>query len=604
MHNNIFFTGITKNDREKIIKDADDLLNGYVSFNNNFDMERCDKKYRIPKDYRKSPNRDGEWVYQYVRLEHLKKLLIAFDFSKNNQYLNKYCEYIDRFYSFYNKKVDKKTYVLPFLKYLHKIQHKFHLKFIKYPINRPLDSVIRCYEILICLEKYNNYFSPEFINNATSYVINDLRRIPISFDAFFETSNWGVMVLSLKICCCLILRDYDSVGCLQNKLVCYLDKQIKKDGGHIENSFMYHSLILLNVLRCIHWSKKREYQLSQQIFDACKKMLNYSFHICDNQGIQIQYGDSDANNLNTLHYIGAKILECNMINLYNPRSDTMLFWEFCDSINFNSDKQKYIRAKDFVFDSGVALVNRGHFSVFFFNETSYSSHNHADNCELVLYYHDIPILIDGGRFTYLNGDKRRYYRGPLCHNIAVIDRGKVWETKYPNHFNEVPCNCVTDLKYINGFVHVFGKYEFKNDKSLMQRDLFVSDDFIIIVDTSKKKGKHTMSSIFNFDSKIRIEKINNLTFKINSDLFIKTFAKVAEHCKSRISRLYNIETNSTRSIYSSPFNSFGFQVTIIFKKNYNFLNFCSSNNSFSVSFNDKRTLHFNYSENGWKIKKI
>ena len=62
-----------------------------------------------------------------------------------------------------------------------------------------------------------------------------------------------------------------------NHLVAFLRNQIKEDGGHVENTSMYHINILICLLRLIYWSGVRNYTLEPEIIETAKKMSMYAY---------------------------------------------------------------------------------------------------------------------------------------------------------------------------------------------------------------------------------------------------------------------------------------------------------------------------------------
>ena len=106
INNNVSFIKLMPQSiKEKIINDANDLVNGKICFNSAWDMERCDQEYALVnnKSYY-TPNGDPEWVYMYSRLEFLHKLVLAFILDKNEKYIKSYFYYVNNFFEQNNSK--------------------------------------------------------------------------------------------------------------------------------------------------------------------------------------------------------------------------------------------------------------------------------------------------------------------------------------------------------------------------------------------------------------------------------------------------------------------------------------------------------------------
>ena len=121
---------------DKIIKDADNMLNGYYVFDGIWDMEPCEepvnnKNIRWDIKY----NNDKEWSYEFTRMDYLYKLVIAYEQTNDKKYINHGFIIINKWYK--NNK-----------KYLYKRVGKINNRLFKNLGHRSLDISIMISNIL------------------------------------------------------------------------------------------------------------------------------------------------------------------------------------------------------------------------------------------------------------------------------------------------------------------------------------------------------------------------------------------------------------------------------------------------------------------------
>ena len=111
------------------------------------------------------------------------------------------------------------------------------------------------------------------------------------------------------------------------------------------------------------------------------------------------------------------------------------------------------------------------------------------------------VLVDAGRYTYLNNTQRRYIKSPKAHNVCLIDNRQYlqvttqWETKNPALAVQYPC---FDNEYCTliGGAHL-GFLKSRN-AFIERKILYIKPDIYVIIDTFKAKHLHTYQQYFHF----------------------------------------------------------------------------------------------------------
>lgn len=576
--------------RNTVLQDAEYIMHGYYLFNNPWDMECCKKAHQLinGKTFF-SPNRDPEWVYSYARMEYLRKLIIAYFFTGSIDYLSRYTTIVNNFYSQNNQKksqqnLDHSQY---FLRLKRKIDRKIRpmlgLSEIV-PTYRTLDTAIRNYTLCIDLLYILNsdHGSEDFIK-VKHMVERDLS-FPIDvITDFDETSNWGVIKVSLTAICKLFFGY--KIEDEQRILIRMLRKQIKKDGGHIENSNMYQVQILICLLRLIYWSQECGAFVENEIVYIAKKMTMQAYMLSDPLGFQLQYGDSDYTSLDTVLYIASEVLGIAPHLNHSRADDLNLLFEFPTLIKKDRGGNPDPKIQNVELDEGKWCFDSPKYCLRVFNESSKSGHNHADNGEVILYYKNKPVIIDTGRYSYYEEQQRKYYRGPLAHNIAIIDDGAEWEPYDNWRFKENPF--LIHNRLLESGIGYRTEYGFKDKDYVFCRYVLVIEDTIIIVNYVEVGDGlgHELRTIWNFAEVIesRDDKIysgSGLYFSYTGNLSLE---------KGRISLCYNEEQIiGTKATVSSDFRDFGIQVSCFSETAITIS--VSENNQYLINSCGKRTI--------------
>lgn len=570
-------------DREEyqaqIIAEANEIVRGYFRFTNEWDMEQCNKSYRlIDNKTCYSPNKDGEWVYQYSRMEFLHKLIFAFRNTADDMYLSAYKEIITHFYNS-NNQTDNALLlggnsVLSKLKRRIKFLLKrnvFKQEHVPFPTYRTLDTAIRNYSILVDLyvcdalkkdEKFIEYVE-ERIDQDMSFPKENLRK---EFDL---TSNWGIIIISLYITGQFI-RGKTEITCEEQILCEMLARQVRRDGSHIENSTMYHMQVLLCLLRLLYWASVVNYDCQEIVIETARRMARFADIIAAPNKHQVMYGDSDDTDLSSVLLIAENVLDIPLKNVGSRIEDYMLELEFQNLQLKTYDPCNY-HVSDLL--DGVWYYNDAVWDVRMFNDISKSSHKHADNAELVLYYKKHPVLVDCGRYSYYHCDQRIYYRGPYAHNITVIDDGIEWRNKNKNCFQEIPNLLVTQKLNMNGFGQgcLMG-YEFPSINERTWRYLLIVDAaFIVDINFVQCPGNHVLSKIYNFGDSCKPIIVNkSIQVKTDDDVLCITEMGKITLQKGWISSHYNEEHESVQATVTQDFKDCAILFSMIapFEKNY------------------------------------
>jgi hypothetical protein len=177
-----------------------------------------------------------------------------------------------------------------------------------------------------------------------------------------------------------------------------INEQILKDGGHIEGSPMYHSLLLFRLMQTtelLRFANTQSKELTELIRNTTERMLGWMERITFSDGSWPMVNDSTLGVAPTTGQLQTYAL----------------------SINIKSTPSK-------LSDSGYRMVRCGDFELFIdaaaIAPNCQPGHAHADIGSFCLYYRGKPQIVDIGVSTYAASERRMIERGTASHNTITI----------------------------------------------------------------------------------------------------------------------------------------------------------------------------------------
>ena len=193
--------------------------------------------------------------------------------------------------------------------------------------------------------------------------------------------------------------------------------------------------------------------------------------------------------------------------------------------------------------------NSQDFCVNLYNGVSTSSHKHADNGQISLWYKGSPYIIDGGRYSYSDLERRSYFRSPSAHSTVIIDDGKSWKEKNPNWFRHVPES--DPITCFSGFA--IARYQFKG-RETVRRFIKPFEGFVVVVDKITCNKKHSYCAQWIVDPGIDVEAVNENSIRIG-ELYLNSFLLGLKTENADVSEHYNELKTSKKIQLETDFNN-------------------------------------------------
>lgn len=436
-------------DAAEVIRQADLLLNNTFIFTDRWDMEPCNVPYTIPlEDWATSPNGDPEWVFMLNRHDFLHKLWQAYLLTGNRAYAEKI-----------------RFFLLDWIQKNRITQQGTNA-------TRTIDTGIRCmnWSILLVHMLSEDVLSDADAETVLASISEQCRNMRSRYIGKYALSNWGVLQTTAVCTAHIWFPEYipaDIALWAWEELRRQLSLQIFSDGSHWEQSPMYHVEVLNTSAKLLtqvrfaealglpidhqasmathserEWTNELEAaagpgegfdgEVAGWLTEAVRVLSRHVFYTCDPSFLQLPLGDSDVTDVRDVLARAAVLLPGSGIYRYGAGEWMDLDSAFLlggpgmdafHSIDPVVPHQKVWECAD----SGNICFRSSWSDVASFTAlkcgTLGSSHGHADQTHISLYYKGKPFLTDSGRYTYLEEDPLRpLLKKPCSHNVCVIDR--------------------------------------------------------------------------------------------------------------------------------------------------------------------------------------
>ena len=413
--------GNCREEAEKILAQADRLMAHTFSFEDRWDMEPCREPFTLKEMiWDRSPNGDPEWIFMLNRHEYMNKLLIAGWLTGDKAY------------------VEKLKWFL-----FHWIQAN--------PIlpegtvtTRTIDTGIRCmswqYLLLHLLgEGLMEEREAAGILESMKEQFASLRK---RYIGKYTLSNWGVLQTASICNGYLWFHEYlpsdGTEDWAWQELERQIGLQVLDDGAHWEQSMMYHMEVLLACMKllasCRAWvrieNRTEFWRDTDWLEKAVDRMSRYVLFASGPDHLQIAQCDSDVTDVRDV-MVKAAVLTGDGRYRYAgyDTADLDSAWMF-GSAGVTGYSAMAGRKPESL---SLAAADAGH--IFFrssWEEDSHftymkcgplgSGHGHADLTHISLHYRGCPILVDSGRYSYVEEEPLRpFLKSAQAHNVGVID---------------------------------------------------------------------------------------------------------------------------------------------------------------------------------------
>ncbi len=519
------------------IDDLELILDNKFRFTRKYDMEYCG--YLVennPINWEYIPFNDPEWRWVFHRMDYCYDLCVQSIKTNDLKYANKAKELIFNFIK--QNKHNERTKTL-----------------------RTLDTGIRLTVWVDCVsffKKLNILTNEEYlvIKKSVSWQIDHLYK---DYQPYHDFSNWGFMQ-AIGVLNCSYEFNINNVVTkfYEGKYYNHLNTQFNSDGLQWEQSSVYTVEVTVRMLQLENPKYK-----NFKYFEVLKQSAHAIYALGNIDGKTIALGDGDEIDIyGLIQQIAFVCKDKKFLELSGDKKiREEVYFRFGDQVlSFFSNRTQCKKDKIFEYDlkqSGIRVLKSNDRYLSFQNSPLGGGHGHFDNLHVNYSLDSQKILIDSGRFTYVDGKKRNEFKGESAHNgIQLEDKTyeyiSSWDCKASINYTPIVKIKEDEIIYLESSVHT--KY-----KSGFRKLILLPSGELVVIDFSF--SKFDVNFIIDPNQIIKVE--SDDTLKIGNNK-LTAFNSHFEIERCMVSNKYNKERESSKVSYK---NNIGLLVNCFCKKN-------------------------------------
>lgn len=488
---------------KETIKVANEVRNNTFLFRFKWDMERTNEPVQFYDEIKwdKVPFNDEEWVFMLNRHRYWIALGQAYALTKDSEYalifFSQICNWIDN-----NPCISK----------------------FKKSTWRTIESGIRCENWIKTYQyfKDSHFLTTQIFSKILLSLYEHGEYIFTQYDDSRKLSNWGVLenhglfMLSVFLPELKVSKLWRKESL--NRLKESINLQVMRDGMQWEQSPMYHNEVLHCYLDTIILARRNNIHIPEDIIKKTKALAYADLYMAKPNHRQPMQSDSDDTDVRDMITKAAYIfndggLKFGAYSYIDFDSIWDLGWDSVEIYKAMDVKEPEHTSYGFE-DSGNYYMRSGWKQddnyLYFHCGTLGSGHGHADLLHFDIHAHGESILIDPGRYTYIEGNPiRDYLKSCKAHNTTLVDdedfTGIDGSWKYSKAAWPIKQSFIAEeeFDYVEGG-HL-GYMNLKDSVYVNRKIIFVKPNYWILVDEFYAKAQHNYKEVFQFDK----GKVNN-----------------------------------------------------------------------------------------------
>lgn len=472
-----------------VLEQASNICNNAFVFREHWEMERTNEIVTFPGNIKWDymPADDPEWIYALNRHTCFLILGKAWRLTGDEKYAAKFVELISDWMEQCPLTTESRSNTW-----------------------RSLEAGIRVENWLKCFILFEN--SPLWTKKLQEKAEAALRLhgeylMEVNLP-FHHLSNWGV----LQNHGLMLLGLYFNQPEWTREALRRLDEetymQVFHDGSQWEQSPMYHCEVLYALMDSLLHADRFGVSVPVRLKEAVHKMVYALAYWCKPNGHIPCQGDSDDIDARDQLTMGALLFKDGTLKFLSQGVfDEDNLWAF----GSGGLQSYHALAATVPTETSKALTDSGNYMlrsgwnassdyVRLHCGTMGSGHGHGDQLHVDYYSAGEDILIDPGRYTYVDNAMRRELKLPSAHNTVCVD-------------GEEFCQCINSWGYSRMAVPVKGEYRFSGEVNFamaghlgyLDKGIFATrkvvtleEGLILIADVFYGNGLHSYDCRFHF----------------------------------------------------------------------------------------------------------
>ncbi|KGX90445.1 alginate lyase family protein [Pontibacillus marinus] len=509
-----------KDEVEEVIHRADLACNQTFVFTHRWDMERCETPITFDQevDWTFRYQGDFEWTVNLNRSRFMAELGQAYWLTGDEKYAQAFIHLM-------------KDWIRQNPLTEEEIQQSKANQYNVKDTWRKLDSGIRITNWIkgyFCV-KESEAWGIEEENQFRESLWWHGRYLRVAYTPHDQQSNWGFLETNGLFQIGLLFPHFsESHEWLQvaiQRLESMCELQVFKDGMHNEQSPMYHHEVLHCLFEPVWLANMNGLKIPDLLNETLNAMFTASLAFVKPNGRQPMISDSDHTdirdvlsrgavlfNRGDLKYKGYPVLDFE--GLWYFGKDGMKTYEALqshppsfNSIHLNESGYSIMR-DDWSSDEHYLLFDGGHMDII-------RAHGHDDFLHFDLSANGSDLLVDTGRYTYMENEERRYFKESFQHNTTSVDDQTISLYQNSWSWDHVAQPVQHFWKSDPSFDYVQaghnGYWSLDDPVQVLRQIFYVKPHYWILVDTFHSKEEHDYKQHFHFDehANVEIDSIND-----------------------------------------------------------------------------------------------
>ncbi len=492
-------------ERKEILFDADKILENIFVFTDKWEMERSTEEIKFEKiDWQYKPHDDPEWTFAFNRHSFLLKLAKAYVLSGDEKYAEHYLKLILDFIE--NSPLNDENRKTSW---------------------RGIEVGLRAENWLksLLLIKESKALTDENLQKIENTLKIHAEELCVCHDDFKRLSNWGVLQDFGLFLLGIYFNNTDYVNLTLERLNDNINLQILKDGVHWEQSPLYHCEVFHCLLSVVQVAQRCEINLPIGFSDSVKNMAHALTALSKPDGHIIMQSDSDDIDARDLIANAAVIFNEEIFKFY---SDNHNFCENLWDMGVEAGQKFFSLSAKNIKPESLALQYSGNYFLRAANnqkkgdsrKENYlhfhcgslgSGHGHADLLHIDLFAYGEDILIDSGRYTYVDNEIRLKLKSPAAHNTITVNNKDFSICENSWGYSKQATNLKGEYCFSENADFISGGHlGYLEDSVLLFRKIvYIKPDIYLIFDIAYAKGVNKYTRYFHFNNKGKLSQKEN-----------------------------------------------------------------------------------------------
>lgn len=549
---------------KEVIHRADLASEQSFIFTHRWDMERCESPVTFTNkiDWTYQFRGDFEWTVNLNRSRFMSELGQAYWLTSDEKYVTSYINLL-------------KDWIKQNPLSIEEIHSSKEQNYNVKDTWRKLDSGIRIVNWIKGYQcvKASHYWTSEVEQLFKEAVHLHGTYLSIAFTPHDRQSNWGFLetngLFQIAMLFPEFLESKTWLSIATERLVRMCELQIFEDGMHNEQSPMYHHEVLHCLFECVWLAKKNEYLLPSICEESLERLFLASLAFVKPTGYQPMISDSDDTDIRDILCRGAVLFKRGDLKhqAYGQLDYESAWYYGKEGIDEFHNLAATPPSKTSIHlpESGYSIMRSGwsersHYCLFDGGHMDIiQAHGHDDFLHLDLNVFGQDMLIDTGRYTYVEGEERRYFKESFQHNTTIVDHTSISEFKDSWTWGEIARTTPSYWKTCETYDYVEAGHDgyrnLKDPVQVVRKILFVKPYYWLVLDEFQANEEHHFAQHFHFSEDVAVHTYHNCSeavCKLNEKegLFIRGITPaMLTRDKCWISRNYNEKHPSSKLVF-------------------------------------------------------